>query len=468
MRLLILNENVSQLNYIKKHLKNVESENIDIVADELYNADPTNNKKYIKWLIKQFIHDKIGISKINDWEILDPQIRLPEDRTRINELLDNYDKYKARIPIQMRDIMKLDINNLQDIIEEYVADNKNSYIQIGDEPLPGSELVYNNDPYKIFVVRKFEKIVDKNRNAKRNALKKLGLGTKWCTREDYKTPDNKCMATHYLLYSDVYVIYKNNKPFIQFDLDSMQMADVKDHMLKAYQIPEDLKKILLHIIPDSTDKAKYFKIIKLQDEQYTKENSNAIKTNPDLALKYAMEVIGGRWFDAEPYILQDVYSSYLYAKNVIKDRWYEFEEILLNRELTRDIEHIIIKYVRYLMGRWPEIEPKILTSPSASMYYAYEILEERWPEAEPIIATSANYAYTYLVRFIDGRWPEAEPAFAKSPEIALKYIENYVKDRWPEAEPTLKNANDESIWRKYLHLLNKFKIQKDLMQNVFK
>ena len=44
---------------------------------------------------------------------------------------------------------------------------------------------------------------------------------------------------------------------------------------------------------------------------------------------YALNVIEGRWPEAESVIMQDPYSAYRYALNVIKGRWPEAESVIM-------------------------------------------------------------------------------------------------------------------------------------------
>jgi len=51
-------------------------------------------------------------------------------------------------------------------------------------------------------------------------------------------------------------------------------------------------------------------------------------TGPYYAYWYAMEVIKGRWPEAENVIKSDPDSAYLYAKYIIKRRWKEAENVI--------------------------------------------------------------------------------------------------------------------------------------------
>lgn len=50
-----------------------------------------------------------------------------------------------------------------------------------------------------------------------------------------------------------------------------------------------------------------------------------IKRSANTSLLYAMYVVEGRWYEAEPTIMKDPLCAYGYAKFIIKGRWLEAE-----------------------------------------------------------------------------------------------------------------------------------------------
>ena len=66
------------------------------------------------------------------------------------------------------------------------------------------------------------------------------------------------------------------------------------------------------------------------------------KRNVKYAYGYALNVIQGRWPEAEPYIMKDPEMAYYYALNVIKDRWPEAEPYILKSPYWND------KYLNFL------------------------------------------------------------------------------------------------------------------------
>ena len=109
---------------------------------------------------------------------------------------------------------------------------------------------------------------------------------------------------------------------------------------------------------------------------------NRLTIVPELAYKYAVET-NQRFEAGERAIMKDPYYAYLYALNIIE-------------------------------GRWREAEPYIMKDPDYAIQYARDIIKGRWPEAEPYIMNNPYYAYWYARDIIKGRWPEAEPYIMKT------------------------------------------------------
>jgi hypothetical protein len=78
-----------------------------------------------------------------------------------------------------------------------------------------------------------------------------------------------------------------------------------------------------------------------------------IATDPGHAVKYATQVIRGRFPEAEPYILKGntPFLVYDYAKYVINGPWPEGEHIIL-----QDLYTTMMYIIQVLKRRWPEAE----------------------------------------------------------------------------------------------------------------
>jgi hypothetical protein len=287
-------------------------------------------------------------------------IRLPEDSNRVIEALTSFKKKQNTL--QQKDLNKYtSLHHLEEALESVsaITTKRQKGFQYNPQSLPGVKILNRVGNETLFEIT----------NA--DSLAKMGLGTKWCTREDY--PD--CQSTAYIEDNgQVYLISENNRPKIQFTPDLDQFMDVNDE-----PVPIDA----------------YRNILKGLEPILIKE--------PFAAVRYAKEVIKGRWPEAEPTILQDPPSSYYYALNVIKGRWPEAEPGILQKPVDAYLYALNV-----IKGRWPEAEPTILLDPFSAVGYANNVIKGRWPAAEPTILTNSTSAFTYSKEVIKGRWPEAE------------------------------------------------------------
>lgn len=141
--------------------------------------------------------------------------------------------------------------------------------------------------------------------------------------------------------------------------------------------------------------------------------------------------------------------AYRYARNVMRERW-PAAELVISRS-----DKIAAFYARdVIRGRWPEAEASIAKDPLISMAYAKGILAKdsewtsqeghehgRWPEAEPYILADRYAAVRYATNVIKGRWPELEPLIITDPYSILLYATEALDERWPEAESNIKGTN---------------------------
>jgi hypothetical protein len=130
---------------------------------------------------------------------------------------------------------------------------------------------------------------------------------------------------------------------------------------------------------------------------------------------YASKVIGGRWKEAEPIILEsgiDAIARYL--RDVVKGRWVDAEPIILERGKLED-----------------------------AMYYAVNVMRCRWIEFEKKL-------FDNFRQFIDSR-DKCDPEDAdemlrrlqwwwKLNMLLEAYILGVIENRWEEAENIIKEA----------------------------
>ena len=333
------------------------SRKIDIPRDELESYLDNFNKKYWPWVLKQV---KFG------------NVVFPEDIYRVRETLDNFKQYGRNL--EVRDINKYkkiaDLDRALDSVMGTGSKRKGEFT-FKPESLPGVEFINEYGGLRLYRVDNAE------------SLMRLGLGTRWCTREDY--PD--CQTEKYIdNYGFIYVVVKDNKPFAQATPDFEQVMNIYDDPIK---LPRGLfGPVEKEIIYNPRFAFGYAKRV-IGDEW--PEAEPYIMKDPELSFDYAIYFKDeGRWPEAEPYIMKDSSSSARYAMEVLGRRWIEAEPYIM-----KDPEWAF-EYAVYFGGRWPEAEPYIMKSPEWAYYYARLILKRRWPEAEPYIMKDPKWAHEYI------------------------------------------------------------------------
>jgi hypothetical protein len=133
----------------------------------------------------------------------------------------------------------------------------------------------------------------------------------------------------------------------------------------------------------------------------------------EAAIRFAINVIQGRFPEAEPIIIENGEDIYLYALSAIGGRWLEAEKYI-GEHLSYFVNQIdvseyfykyavdIINYAKDVVkGRFPEGEQAILDSgnPIMACDYAIEVLKSRWFEAEDLIGSDLKVASLYAEHF---------------------------------------------------------------------
>jgi hypothetical protein len=347
----------------------------------LEEMDPTANKQYTPWLARQYIKQ---------------QFRL-EDADRIRTVLDNFGQLKSRLPVEQRDIGRMDFYQLDDLINQ-VLDVKlevDKPIEGGTFPIvPDSRVLYNGPLGQLAIPET------------REASCELGRGTEWCTA--YTKSNNQFDS--YNRRGPLYVWRDKNGEKYQFHFSGgLQMMDSRDR-------------------PIEKDKIDYFrKQHPVLKKLFRQIESQALK-DPILATQYAEKVIGGRWPEGEATIAQTSQAAYYYARKIIKSRFPEGEAALL--EPSTDINFLIFYAEQVIKGRWPEAEEMIAQNPSAAFYYARHIIKGPFPEGEDAIAQDDRLAYNYAVEILKDRFLKGEKTLQKSNVYWYHYKKHFgIKQR---------------------------------------
>ena len=232
----------SRVDFIKKwfereYIKRFRSLDYAEVVKLFFGAqrvDPTNNKIYLQWLLREILKN---MDKTKMQEVPENNRLVDEDAYKWKEYLTIYHKVKNKLPLQQRDINKLNLNDLKDIALQYKE--KENELGTKNEVLDKKYKINENNEYLVYMFKtateqdfQFYQLVSTN--------------TEWCTRPNYKTFKN------YVNQSPLFVfINKNNRTEkYQFHEQSSQFMDKNDNEinnnLKIYfiklidkHLPED-------------------------------------------------------------------------------------------------------------------------------------------------------------------------------------------------------------------------------------
>jgi hypothetical protein len=254
------------------------------VLEQVENMDPTRNKQFVLWLVKQ---------------LTKRQFRL-EDAPRVTELLNNFISVKTRLPVEQRDIGRFDFYKLDDLIDKTlnVELEKDTATSNGTFPVvPDSKVLYNGPLGQLAIPETEE------------ASCELGRGTKWCTAAEKNN-----MFIQYADDGPLYVWRDKNGEKYQFHFGTRQCMDSKDRPIDATTL--------------EYFRTKHPVISKL----FAKAEAEALES-PYSAYLYASDVIKGRWPEAEAVMIDNIddvapYELLLYATEVLRGRWHEVEDVI--------------------------------------------------------------------------------------------------------------------------------------------
>lgn len=328
------------------------------VINKLMKLDPTRQSMYINWLAKMYGEGKFQI-----------------DDQRLKHELAEFERVKSKLQVQ-------DINQYQTVEDLYRALAPFEHEDVGDSnadstrerKLAESDVIYKGKDFTIISPRTPD------------AAKYFGRGTSF--RSASKDDDFEAM------HKAAPVYYLTDKSGSKIELHFPAHADSEQQGPTATS-SKGAKisfKALIQKYPDLLGVLK----------EKTAFADWADANNPEAALWYAENVMGGRYEEAEPAIAKSATASLKYATNVIKGRFAEGESAIA------------------------------ADSPSAISYCKY-VLKERWPAAEANMMKKPHLAVQYAKEVIRGRWPEAEAAIKSHPKDAAEYQKDILKgSEWPD------------------------------------
>jgi hypothetical protein len=261
---------------------------------EINLASQVDNDKFLEWVLKNY-KKKL--------------IQLPEDGAKLREQLTWFSKMKNSPKFKEKyspDINQYTPSTLYEAFSSKETSGLQSENQKDKEIInKGSKIVYNQDGVLVYEVHEPK------------ALMLLSSNTNWCTaHEEY--------AKKYLKKGPNYVVYKEGKPYCQYDPGTRQLMNPEDVSMKTDAgrfgevVSDPILLELAKVIPA-------FSKVKSISSFSVDKFRNALKRGDPRELVKICVMKGKRWPEAEPYIMRDAIMAVVYARDVIKGRWPEAE-----------------------------------------------------------------------------------------------------------------------------------------------
>jgi hypothetical protein len=220
-----------------------------------------------------------------------------------------------------KNILDFNLSALNDIKELYENEIAAKTINILPSNLPeGSQLIYDDGNYQIVEA------------IKADAVCALGIGTKWCTKEENH-------ARLYLTNGPLFIFYRGKKKWLQMAMGkssegagSIAVNDIKN---KEFIIDDELRNVLiksgfmdtiLNKIIKSWDKeSEFLRWVGTSPNPYIRQRC---AENPVLAILYAKLVIKGRFPEAEPLLIgsREEYDYMMVLKALDQNMYREYGE----------------------------------------------------------------------------------------------------------------------------------------------
>lgn len=214
--------------------------------ERVLSADPTNNKEYLQWIIKQIL-----VNKFKD-----------EDLYKMRESLTLFNKFKSKLDVEHRDINKItNYASLYNLVKPYEGKKTKNESDKDFERLlyeqDEATLVYNDATTKV-VIPKTHK-----------ASCYFGINTRWCTA----TRDDASNFKRYSKKSPLYIILdkKNNKRYqFWFSGSGNQLMDEQDVPIAFHTVNPVVFKNMVRLFKDQAKKYHAYSLMELSEAELVK------------------------------------------------------------------------------------------------------------------------------------------------------------------------------------------------------
>jgi len=390
--------------------------------DDRAALDPTDNKGYVEWILRQEAKRDVVF---------------PEDNDKVRNVLTDYNTLKRKpafkAAIGNKQIFQFKAwGDLYRAIEDFKGVKTKSQ---GFQEIPGAKLLFQQGVFDVI------KITTKD------ALVKLSQESAWCTRHEHH-------AKNYIKKGPaMYKISKAGKSFALFTPCTSETWILKnrddvpltvDQMTEIFPI---MIKLGMHEQPGrggdwrAYPEAEENCLIKTLSHRTSGELAKSARDS----YNFAKSVKKAPFPEGEAAIATDAMYSYLYAKNVLHEKRFPAGEPVI----IKNPEYLWLYTKNIIKGAWPEVENIFAANAELAFRYAKEILRSRFVQGEPTIAKNGIVACRYAAEVIGAAFPEGEPAIAKNSQAVLQYIGNVLtktKQRFLAAEAQIITKPDTAYW----------------------
>ena len=297
------------------------------VLRTIESADPTPNKKYVLWIVRQFVKNGLKLEDINEFLRNDIQAfhELPKQRKQQLGIETDLNKYIWR---DLREIATK-LKKATDLEEPVDA-------ELDYEHIDDMKVLYVGDMGQLIIPRTTE------------ASCEIGRGTRWCTaatESDNEFSNYASKGPLYVWIPSRKMPEKKQSNKFQFHFgEDFQFMDENDEridsdLLQYFRTEHPVLKKLFAKSEEAIKQNPYYAFryaLSVVGSRWP-EGEDAIKAEPRPAVAYAMYVIGGRWPEAEDVIKKDPVAATRYAKTVIDKGWAKAEEVLKRDSDTWDL-----------------------------------------------------------------------------------------------------------------------------------
>lgn len=228
----MLNESIlleDRIQYLKDNIQPLDTSHdsmaqhkttSDIIDHFAEHADPSKNKVHTQFILGLYKNKSIR----------------QEDAPRIKTALSNFDKYKAKLAPEEKQLNTKrypTLSAVEDKIYPHLGTVVSKTAAQTDLNQPGHELKYEDDAIKVFKLSSREA----SQNLYGGGHQRGGMGTSWCTA----ARSDECMFDHYSKPENpLHVVHrKKDGAVFQYHTNTNQFMDAKDNEIS----PEDFESI---------------------------------------------------------------------------------------------------------------------------------------------------------------------------------------------------------------------------------